>query len=629
MSVVVPVYGVEAYLPRCVNSLLRQTYTNIEIILVDDGSPDLSGAICDSYAEREARVKVLHQENSGLSGARNSGINAASGEYLSFVDSDDWVHEDYVTILFKDAIAHGADIAACRFVRCGESTPLSTTGTSQVRVMESREALDLYGGPDKSLMTSVCAKLFHVSLWGDVRFPVGRTYEDEFTTWRLLAKARTVALSNAALYCYLVRPNSITQRTQDIKPLLDRVEALKEQAKYFRSIGLARANGSNLRRVLLIQRQMRPRLISDQPELARQIHQDLRETAALLRASDQSLALKSFATAYAKAPQPFDLAIAASQKAKRVLKTLPRRSRSAAARTKGDRELEIVVVAYGSPSMLRAALEPVLSYPITVVDNSSLPAIRNLCAKLGCSYIDPGRNGGFAAGVNVGLANRENPASDVLLLNPDAVISAEDVNRLHAALLADATLASVGPRQVDESGEPIRVAWPFPSPLGTWLDAVGLSRLRPRAEYVSGAILLLRAEAIADVGPFDDRFFLYAEEADWQYRARLRGWRHEVVDSVTAMHAGGATSSDEQMRQTHFHASHERFLRKHHGALGWQVARLGQLAGDLLRAGLRSGVARERLLARSSLYLRGPMRAERLLRPGAGFDPTHAQSEVA
>lgn len=241
----------------------------------------------------------------------------------------------------------------------------------------------------------------------------------------------------------------------------------------------------------------------------------------------------------------------------------------------------------------------------------------------------PGRNGGFAAGVNVGLANQENPKSDVLLLNPDAVIRADDVERLHAALRADPGLASVGPRQVDESGAPIRVAWPFPSPLGTWLDAVGLSRLRPRAEYVSGAILLLRAEAIADVGPFDDRFFLYAEEADWQYRARLRGWRHQVIESVTAMHAGGATSSDEQMRQTHFHASHERFLRKHHGALGWQVARLGQLAGDLLRAGLRSGVARERLLARSSLYLRGPMRAERLLRPGAGFDPTHAQSEVA
>lgn len=277
--------------------------------------------------------------------------------------------------------------------------------------------------------------------------------------------------------------------------------------------------------------------------------------------------------------------------------------------TKG-RDLEVVVVAYGSPDMLRGALEPVRDLPITVVDNSSLPEIKALSERLGCRYIDPGRNGGFAAGVNIGLANRSIPGADVLLLNPDAVIDVEAVHDLHKALLASPDLASVGPRQVDEQGQQVRVTWPFPSPWGTWLDALGLSRLRPTSEYVSGAILLLRAEALDAVGGFDERFFLYSEEADWAYRAQRAGWRHAVIDSVTAMHAGGGTSSDETRRQAHFHASQERFLLKHFGAVGWQVARLGQILGDAVRSAIRRGPERDRLRARLALYLKGPALVE-------------------
>lgn len=629
MSVVVPVYGVEAYLPRCVDSLLQQTYPNIEIILVDDGSPDRCGAICDSYALKDPRVRVIHQDNAGPSAARNRGIGEADGEYLTFVDPDDWVHDDLIHHLTTIATQTGADVSVCQFVRTTDENMAVPGGRGDMRILGTNEALALYGSGQASLMTSPCAKLFRASLFDEVRFPEGRLYEDEFTTWRLMARARGVALSGEVRYYYFLRPESATQRTQAVRQLLDRVDALNEQAAHLRSVGLSAASGSVLKKSFLVQRQVRRRVIAEAPESSSQLRHDLRETAALIRESSQPRALKTFASAYAVAPQPFDLAIAALQKAKRVAKPTSKHARSAAARGNGNRELEIVVVAYGFPAMLRSALEPVLSYPITVVDNSSLPAIRDLCAELGCRYIDPDINGGFAAGVNVGLANRASTESDVLLLNPDAVISAEDVSRLHAALLTDAALASVGPQQMDDSGEPIRVAWPCPSPLGVWLDAVGLSRLRPRAEYVSGAILLLRAEAIADVGPFDDRFFLYVEEADWQYRAQRRNWRHQVVDSVTAMHAGGATSTDEQRRQTYFHASHERFLRKHYGALGWQAARLGQLAGDLIRAGLRSGAARERLIARISLYLRGPMRAERLLRSRADAGPTHPQREVA
>lgn len=627
VSVVVPVYGVEAYLSRCVDSLLLQTYANIEIILVDDGSPDRCGVICDAYAAADPRVRVVHQDNAGPSAARNRGIELARGEYLTFVDPDDWAHDDLIHHLTTITSKTGADIAVCRFVRTRDEHESVSEEIGHPEILSAHDALALYGGAHASLMTSPCAKLFRDSLFDEVRFPEGRLYEDEFTTWRLVARASAVALSDAVRYFYFLRPESATQRIQGVRQLLDRVDALDEQAAHLRSVGLADAGGVVLKKSFLVQRQVRRRVVAEAPECAAQLSRNLRETARLLRASSQPRALKAFAAAYAMAPQPLDLAIAAFQKVKRVPPLTPKTG-PVATGSDGDRELEIIVVAYGSPDLLRSALEPVVFYPITVVDNSSLPAIRDLCAELGCRYIDPGRNGGFAAGVNVGLANLENPKSDVLLLNPDAVITVEDVRRLHAALLAGDDLASVGPRQVDDSGAAIRVAWPFPSPLGTWLDAVGLSRLRPRAEYVSGAILLLRAEAIADVGHFDDRFFLYAEEADWQYRARLRGWRHQVIDSVTAMHAGGATSSDERKRQIHFHASHERFLRKHHGTLGWQAVRLGQIAADLIRAALRTGTARERLLARSTLYRRGPMRAEQLLRPRADAGPTHSQREV-
>ncbi|WP_242492400.1 glycosyltransferase, partial [Agromyces binzhouensis] len=251
--------------------------------------------------------------------------------------------------------------------------------------------------------------------------------------------------------------------------------------------------------------------------------------------------------------------------------------------------LEVVVVAYGSPELLRRALEPVAGLPVTVVDNSSLPAIRGLCDELGVRYLDPGRNGGFAAGVNHGLANRIAPGSDVLLLNPDAEITTDDVARLHEALRARPDLASVGPGQVDEGGRESRVEWWLPSPSGTWLEALGLARLRRDPTYVIGSVLLLRAEALEQVGAFDERFFLYAEEADWSYRAHRLGWRHAAVPEAHAVHIGAGTGGDPRRREAHFHASQERYLRKHYGAVGWQWARAGQWLGAMARSVLLPG----------------------------------------
>ncbi|WP_106267833.1 MULTISPECIES: glycosyltransferase [Isoptericola] len=279
---------------------------------------------------------------------------------------------------------------------------------------------------------------------------------------------------------------------------------------------------------------------------------------------------------------------------------------------------EVVVVAYGAPHLVRTALEPLAGkLTLTVVDNSSMPQIQEITEGLGGRYLDPGRNGGFAAGVNHALAHRQESGADVLLLNPDAVVGPDDVVALQAALHARPRTASVGPAQVGADGSPARVVWPYPSPTATWVEALGFGALRrtPAARsFVIGSVLLLRSEALDEVGGFDERFFLYAEETDWAYRANQAGWRHAVVPEVQALHLGGATSDDPGRRDVHFHASQEHFLRKHHGALGWQVARAGAVVGAVSRAvlldGERGAAARRRLRS----YVRGPARTEALLR---------------
>jgi glycosyltransferase involved in cell wall biosynthesis/GT2 family glycosyltransferase len=275
------------------------------------------------------------------------------------------------------------------------------------------------------------------------------------------------------------------------------------------------------------------------------------------------------------------------------------------------REVEVVVVAYGSAELLHSALAPLVGhFPITVVDNSSSTEIRDVVERAKARYLDPGRNGGFAAGVNYALRRRQVPDGDVLLLNPDAVVGPSDVHALHRALRVDRRLASVAPEQVDGEGRPSRVAWPFPSPTGTAVEAVGLGRLRRRDDFAIGSVLLLRAEALDDVGEFDERFFLYAEETDWAYRAHRRGWRHQVVAGVRAVHLGGATSTDAARRERHFHASQERYLRKHYGSAGWQVARTAAVVGAGARTLVLAGERRASAARRLALYARGPVRAE-------------------
>lgn len=271
----------------------------------------------------------------------------------------------------------------------------------------------------------------------------------------------------------------------------------------------------------------------------------------------------------------------------------------AASAEREPRQVEVVVVAYGRPDLLGRAVAPLAGrLPVTVVDNSSDPEVRAVAERHGVRYLDPGRNGGFAAGVSHGLTHRLVPGADVLLLNPDATITPEAVRLLSDALAADPRLASVGPSQSDDDGRPARVGWPFPTPGRAWLAALGLGRVVRRTDYVIGSVLLLRAEALDDVGGLDDGYFLYAEETDWARRAADAGWHHAVVPAAHAVHAGGATSADPARRDRHFHASLERYLRAHHGAAGWWSARAAMLLGAAVRAALpgeRGVVARRRV----------------------------------
>ena len=200
--------------------------------------------------------------------------------------------------------------------------------------------------------------------------------------------------------------------------------------------------------------------------------------------------------------------------------------------------------------------------------------------------------------------------ADVLLLNPDAVIGREEVDRLHDALLADVTLASVGPAQVDEHGTAGRVSWPFPTPGRAVLTAAGLGRLGARPGFVIGSVLMIRNEALAQVGGFDEDFFLYAEETDWAYRAHRLGWRHREIPEIRAQHLGAATSGDRTRRDTHFHASQERYLRKHYGPVRWQLARGAVVLGSAARGVVLPGERGRQARQRAALYAHGPLKVE-------------------
>ena len=205
ISVIVPVYKVEAYLPRCVDSILAQTFTDYELWLVDDGSPDNSGKICDDYSKRDARIRVIHKPNGGLSSARNAALDECKGRYISFVDSDDWVTPDFLETLHSALVASGADISICGMINHFDD------GHETVLYEPSTEPCVVEGDAIFDTLYQPCAqnKLYPASVFKTVRYPVGRWYEDVFAYNEILPMIHRIAYTGKNSYYYFIREGSI------------------------------------------------------------------------------------------------------------------------------------------------------------------------------------------------------------------------------------------------------------------------------------------------------------------------------------------------------------------------------------------------------------------------------------
>lgn len=209
VSIIVPIFNVEKYLIRCIESIVNQTYSNLEIILVDDGSPDNCPQICDEWANKDSRIKVIHKENGGLSDARNAGIELATGEYISFIDSDDYVDLRFIELLLQTMLQENSDIVECKVVKFFENGAYETTSDDlATKDFSAEEALSALID-DKELHQYVWNKFYKASLVDDILFPIGKYHEDEFWTHQVFGRAQKVIKINKSLYYYFQRNDSI------------------------------------------------------------------------------------------------------------------------------------------------------------------------------------------------------------------------------------------------------------------------------------------------------------------------------------------------------------------------------------------------------------------------------------
>jgi len=237
ISVIVPVYKVEHYLRKCVDSVVAQTYTNLEIILVNDGSPDNCGKICDEYAENEERAKVIHKSNGGTSDARNTGLDVARGNFIAFIDSDDFVSTNYIEYLYDLITKYDADISICNYLPVREDGVVIKSRNSLIKdkfyqkeyfkllfsAMLYEENIAIYDSP--------CIKLYKKDLFTNVRFPKGKLFEDVRTIPKLFHKAEKIIFGKEKHYFYQIRQNSATTKKFSCNTF-ELIEATKEMCQF-------------------------------------------------------------------------------------------------------------------------------------------------------------------------------------------------------------------------------------------------------------------------------------------------------------------------------------------------------------------------------------------------------------
>lgn len=231
ISVIVPVYNVEKYLSRCLESIINQTYKNLEIIIIDDGSFDNSPEICDFYAQKDNRIEVIHKENGGLSSARNAGVDISTGQYITFVDSDDFIRDNYIEYLHDICIKNKSDIVQCRF-EIGSKDDFSEIDLEkeEVYIYSNIEALC-----NRKLKVTACAKLYRRDIIKGTKFPIGIINEDDATYYKFIYNASKISITSKKLYYYYQSNNSITRndlnykRTDFIDIYIDRIKYFKEK----------------------------------------------------------------------------------------------------------------------------------------------------------------------------------------------------------------------------------------------------------------------------------------------------------------------------------------------------------------------------------------------------------------
>lgn len=228
ISIIVPVYQVEEYISQCIESILKQTYTNLEIILVDDGSEDRSGEICDKYAEDEQRIRVIHKLNGGLSDARNAGLAVAAGEYIGFVDSDDWIEPGMYETLYS-VLEHKGDIAVCNYY-------YDDVGKERVVMCGKEGMFDTYSALEKLIADETpnyaWNKLYHKDIFEGILFPQGKKFEDVAIMYLLFERADTICFLDKPLYHYRYRQSGIIGN-KSVSGMLDYCEFRIDRYRYF------------------------------------------------------------------------------------------------------------------------------------------------------------------------------------------------------------------------------------------------------------------------------------------------------------------------------------------------------------------------------------------------------------
>ena len=242
ISIIVPVYKVEKYLKKCIDSLLQQTYQNFELILVDDGSPDRCGWICDDYQKLDHRVVVIHQDNQGLSAARNTGIDwvfrNSKSEWITFVDSDDFVHPQMLELLYTKI-----ENTSYKFI-AGDCTRYTSYKEIQIETVDAAKVNAVVMEPEDFFLlgtgieTTACGKLYHRSCFHEIRYPVGKIYEDSFTTYKIIFSLDAILLLEYPIYFYYTNSEGISNSRWTPKQL-DIFEAYHEQLPFFEKMATA------------------------------------------------------------------------------------------------------------------------------------------------------------------------------------------------------------------------------------------------------------------------------------------------------------------------------------------------------------------------------------------------------